>query len=144
MSDGLESGPRQPDGETGRTPSNTDRRKAWARVVVVVLFTVAALFAIRMIDVAVATRSAERDERRLAAEVERLQREVWALQTAAAEAATDAGVERWAREERGWGRQGDNPVVVAVTPAAPVAASPATNAEGAWSRVRRWIAERFD
>ena len=144
MNDGLESRPRQPDGETGGTPSNTGRRKAWARVTVVVLFTVAALFAIRMIDVAMATRSAERDERRLAAEIERLQREVWALQTAASEAATDAGVERWAREERGWGRQGDNPVVVAVTPAAPAAADPTTDAEGAWSRVRRWIAERFD
>lgn len=145
MTDGPDSGPKRPrDGRTRRPAPGTDRRKAWARVAIVVLFTVAALFAARMIDVALATRRAERDERQLAAEVERLQREVSALQTAAVEARTDAGVERWAREERGWGREGDNPIVVAVTPFAPVAAAPTTTSEGPWSRFRRWISERFD
>lgn len=115
-------------------------RRGSARVVGVVAAVVVVLFAARLAGLYQATRLAARSEAQLAGEVAALGTEVGALQTQQAVAGTDAYVERWAREERGWVRDGDQPFAVAVVTALP---SPTPTAPapppGMVDRLRGWL-----
>jgi cell division protein FtsB len=119
------------------------RRRAWARVVAVAVLTVAAVYVVRVLDLAVAVQRAERVESELATEVTVMAAEVAVLQTAAAEAQSDAAVERWAREQRGLARDGDKSLVV-VAPSPPPGSGPRSDASATdpWSRFRAWLAQR--
>jgi len=119
------------------------RRRAWARVAAVAVLTVAAVYVVRVLDLAVAVQRAERVEAELATEVTVMAAEVAVLQTAAAEAQSDAAVERWAREQRGLARDGDRPLVV-VAPSPPPGSGPGGDASATdlWSRLREWLARR--
>jgi hypothetical protein len=66
------------------------------------------------------------------------------LETAAAEAGSDAEVERWAREEREWAQEGDQVFEpVSASQATAMAPSPTEEAgagdDGIFARVRRWL-----
>jgi len=121
------------------TPQPTARRGS-ARLAGIALAVLGLLFAARLVGLYDATRRAARSEAELAAEIDGLGNEVAALQTQRAVAATDGFVERWAREERGWVRVGDQPFAVAVVTALPSPTPPSTPAPpGVIGRVRRWL-----
>jgi cell division protein FtsB len=131
----------QPDRPPSAAPRAGDRRRAWARVVAVALVTAAGMFAVRMADISLATRRAERAEQDLALDVQTLAGEVAAVKTASADAESDEGVERWAREERGWAREGDQ--VYALGGPTPSVTPPADGAApgGRLERLRRWLTD---
>jgi hypothetical protein len=93
------------------------RRQALARILGVVVVTLAAVYALRLAGLAIATREARQAEAALAAEVASQATQVAAIEAATHHAGSDAGVERWAREVKHWARPGDRVL-------APVAASP--------------------
>jgi hypothetical protein len=76
--------------------------------------------------------------------VAELEAQVVALETAAADAGSDAAVERWAREERNWALERDRvfapvPAGEATAASPPPAASTAGDEDGLIERVRRWL-----
>lgn len=120
-------------------PASADRRGP-ARIAGVAAMVLVALFAFRLAGLYDATRRAARSEAQLAAELEGLSTEIAGLETQQAVAATDAYVERWAREERGWVREGDQPFAVAVVTALPSPTATATPAPpGVIDRLRHWL-----
>lgn len=115
-------------------------RRGPARILGVIVAVVALLFAARLAGLYQVTRMASRSEAQLAGEIEGLGTEVAALQTQQAVAGTDGYVERWAREERGWVQDGDQPFAVAVVTALPTATPTATPPPpGVVDRLRRWL-----
>ena len=125
-------------------PRAPGRRRAWARVAAVALMTLAAVFLVRLADVWLATERAERSEEELRVEVESLRSEVRVLETAVADVQSDEGVERWAREERGFGREGDHTLGVSATvgTTGSVAAAPSSG-DSPLVRLRRWLSDRM-
>jgi len=119
--------------------------KAWSRVGAVILVTVAAVYAVKLTGLALATRRAAQTAAGLATEVAAMQSEVTALQTAEAGADAPPAVEGWARE-RGWTRPGDQPIAPVTaapspvpTPSPPPAAPESTTA---WERFWVWALGR--
>lgn len=128
------------------------------RLIAVVMLSVLAVYGMRLVGRLLELERASLSEQRLAAEVAVLEAEVIALETAAAGAGGDAFTERWAREERGWAREGDVPlrIVEATSTPSPDAASSGAGAgaegeaggaaseEGVLSRLRRWLSSDSD
>lgn len=81
--------------------------KGWRRVALVVLGTLALVYGLRLTGIGWSTRLAGQTAAAMATRNAAMLAQVEALETAAAEATTDAGAERWAREEMGWSRPGD-------------------------------------
>lgn len=116
----------------------------WRRVAWVVGLTLAGVYAVRLANLALEVRTAQQQQARMEREVARLQAQVEALSTAAAEAETDAYVERVAREQLDMARPGDQ-VFVPVPAPSPVpepAAEPPPAAPSVWDRVLDWLRGR--
>ena len=105
--------------------------------------TVVLVYVVRLFGLGVDNYRAAGTRDRLAAEVTALSQDAVDLGTAAADAQTDAAVERWARR-RSWAQPGDYPVVVVAPTGSPTAApSPtAPPRRDPWDRLRRWLKGR--
>jgi cell division protein FtsB len=114
------------------------------RVVWVVGLTLAGVYAVRLANLALEVRTAQQQQARMEREVARLQAQVEALSTAAAEAETDAYVERVAREQLDMARPGDQVFVPVPAPSPlpePEAAAPPP-APSVWDRLLDWLRGR--
>lgn len=128
--------PAQPRNGAG-SPSG---RRGPRRVAGIVAAMLVAFVGYRLAGLYDATRRAAGTEAQLADEIDALGTEVAGLRAQEAVVATDAYVERWAREERGWVREGDHPFAVAVVTAAPTATAAAPPpSSSALDRLRRWL-----
>ena len=121
----------------------SDNHRGWIRIAGVVVITLAVVYAVRFAGQTLDTRRADMTEHQMATEVADLEEEVIALETGAAEAASDAAVERWAREDQKWAREGDH-VIVPVPDAdgtleAPRATPTPEEGDSVWSRIHSWI-----
>lgn len=115
-------------------------RKAFGRLVAVALLAILAVYVARVAGLLVTLQRAASAEAGLAAEVQALETEASALETASAEAEGDAYVERWAREEQHWAQPGDRTVVLVDEPPAAAAEDPAS--AGLLERLRRLFGGR--
>ena len=140
------------DGTTPESGGGSDSKsassssKGASRIVAVIVLSVLAVYAVRLTGRVLELERASLAEQRLEAEVGALEAEVEALETAAVSAGDDAFTERWAREERGWLREGDQPLsIVEATPTPPTApvAEPA-NESDLLSRLKRWFSGSGD
>jgi cell division protein FtsB len=120
------------------------RRQGWARIVAVVILTLAVLYILRLTGLILTTRRAEQIESGISSEVAALQQDVQALQTVSTTMGSDAYVEQWARDKQHMVRPGDHPVVPVAAPIAPGApgnpVSRGGNNPGWWERFKRWLA----
>lgn len=132
--------PSSPSPSTAPAPAPASAGRGARRVAGIAACVLVVLVGLRLAGLYDATRRAAGTEAQLAGEVDALATEVAGLRTQEAVVATDAFVERWAREERGWVRAGDHPFAVAVVTAAPTVTPAATPAApGALARLRRWL-----
>ena len=116
----------------------------WRRVVWVVGFTLAAVYAVRLANLALEVRTSQQQQARMEREVSRLQLQVEALSTAAAYAQTDAYVEWMAREQLNMARPDDRVFVPVPAPSpmpSPLPPAP-TPAASVWDRVLGWLRGR--
>lgn len=117
------------------------RKKGWARIGAIVLLTLALIYLGKLAGLVLARQRAAAVETRLQVQLSALDAEVHAIETAATEAGSDAYAERWAREERQWVRDGDQPV--AALPATPSSAddqgAEARSDGGLWAKIKRWF-----
>jgi len=115
-------------------------RRGARRIAGIVAAVLVAVVGFKLVGLYDATRRAASTEAQLSAEIDALGTEIAGLRTQEAVVGTDAYVERWAREERGWIREGDHPFAVAVVTAAPTATAAATpSADGPLDRLGRWL-----
>jgi cell division protein FtsB len=116
----------------------------WRRVAWVVGLTLAAVYVARLANLALEVRTAQQQQAQMAREVDRLRAQVEALSTAAAEAQTDAYVERVARESLDMARPGDTVFVPVPAPSpSPAAPPPAPPPDlSVWDRVLGWLRGR--
>ncbi len=117
------------------------RQKVLIRVGAVVLLTLTLIYLAKLTGLVVATQRAAQDAAHLEAEVAALETSVESLETATVYSSSDAYVERWARDERKWARQGDHPVApVPATSTASVEAQPEeSTGESPWDRFLHWL-----
>lgn len=116
--------------------------KGWSRIGMIVVSTLVIIYAVKLSGLALEAHRATQAAKGMEGEVRRLTLEVHALETAAAEAGSDARVEQWARENRNMARPGDQVVMpVAVTPAPTVvpAAIESSGRRSAWQRLVGWL-----
>jgi len=115
--------------------------QTWRRVAWVVGLTLAGVYTVRLANLALEVRTAQQQQQRMAREVSRLQAQVEALSTAAAEAQTDAYVERVAREQLDMALPGDTVFVPVPAPSPePPAAAPAPPVQpSVWDRFLGWL-----
>jgi hypothetical protein len=116
------------------------RRKGVVRVAAVVVLTLALAYLVGLTRLLLAAQRAAEAEARMGADVAALETTVAALETRAATDGSDAAVERWAREERHWTRDGDRPI--APLPAATATATPDGSPDapaGPLDRLMRWL-----
>jgi hypothetical protein len=118
------------------------QRRGLARVAAVVVITVAAVYLFQLAGLALATRQARLVAASQWAQVAALATQAAALETAAANASSDADVERWARE-RQWARPGDHVLAPGVSTAVPALPTPApTPGDSSLDRLWRWLRNR--
>jgi cell division protein FtsB len=115
-------------------PPATGPQRALPRLLGVVLLALLGLYGARVAGLVVTLQRAAIAEAGLSDEVDALRTEVAGLETAAADAQSDAFVERWAREERTMSRSGDRTIVVVETE--PETAVPTAPNEGLLRRLR--------
>ncbi len=123
-------------------PARVAGSKGLSRLIAVVALSVLAVYAVRLTGRGLELQRATLSEQRLGAEVGMLEAEVVALETAAAGAGNDAFTERWAREERGWIQEGDQPLLLVEATPTPPSLEPdgaADADEGFFGRLRRWL-----
>ncbi len=116
--------------------------KGWSRIAWVVLLTLITIYVVKLGGLAVDTHRAGQAADGMQREVDRLEQEVRALETAAVEADSDDYVERWARDRRDLAREGDRVIVpVAEDPAGSSEPEPAPAVEDAstWERFMGWL-----
>lgn len=123
-------------------PPRVPGSRGASRVIAIVILSVLAMYAVRLTGRMYELQRASESEQRLQAEVKALESEVIALETAQAGAGSDAFTERWAREERGWSREGDRPlqIVEATSTPAPAPGDAPSADDGFFDRIRRWLA----
>jgi hypothetical protein len=116
------------------------RRRALTQIVAVVVLTLALVYMAKLVSLGIAGQRARTAETHLSSEVEELRSSADALETAVVDAESDEFVERWAREDRKWVREGDHPVApVPVTDTTRSADQTPSEDEGAWERFKRWL-----
>lgn len=116
--------------------------KGWSRIAWVVLLTLITIYVVKLGGLALETHRAGQAADGMQREVDRLEQEVRALETAAVEAESDDYVERWARDRRDLAREGDRVIVpVAEDPAGRSEPEPAAAVEEAstWERFMGWL-----
>ncbi len=114
--------------------------KALIRVAAIALLTLALVYLAKLSGLAMATYGAEQDEAELSAGVTQVAISVEALGTAVVEVESDEYVEKWAREERKWSRDGDHPIaIVPVEETDSGAAGTAKDDLSAWERLKGWL-----
>lgn len=117
------------------------QRKGWARVALVILATLGAIYAVKLTSHGLATRRALETEQQLATEVAQMDGEVEALETGVASSSSPEQIETWARESQDQARPGDHPIAIVTvaptgTPSPPPQATPATSR---WQRLVDWL-----
>ena len=116
--------------------------RGWSRIGKIVVLTLVCIYAAKLSGLALETHRATQAAEGMAGEVQRLDLEVRAPETAAAKAGTDAQVEEWARNNGDLARPGDQVVIpVAATPtpaAAPIPVEAGAD-RSAWQRLMGWL-----
>jgi cell division protein FtsB len=116
------------------------RQRALIRVAAVVLLTLALVYVAKLAGLSLDTHRAQDAEAKLSAEVTQMATSVEALETAVIEAESDEFVEDWAREDREWVREGDQPIDPQEVPVGTTGAAGTTEDErSAWERLKAWI-----
>jgi hypothetical protein len=117
-----------------------DRQRGWARIGAIILLTLALIYVGKLASLVMARQRALAVERDLQHQVAARETEVALLEAAATAAGSDAYVERWAREERLWVLEGDQPVApIAATPTPAAGSGGPGTGDGFWERLKRWL-----
>ena len=90
---------------------SSGRRPGWVKVAAVVVVTLAVIYSVNLAELWLKNRRAMAVEANLQAEVERQRVAIERIEAEAARARSDAYVEEFARNEKGWVLPGDHQVV---------------------------------